>query len=116
MRNVILLLMGTTVVAACARAAPSFAYGMTGEMLVRKLSADNYAERELGVMYLSGVKDTTQGKAWCLQGTVKPDELDSELLAELKKLSSEKLLGNAAPLVVDLLRARFPCSTRRSRP
>lgn len=116
MRNLIVLVTGLTVVAACAKAAPPFAYGMTGEALVQKFDGDKYADRELGAMYLTGVKDTTQGTAWCLQGTVKPDELDSELVASLKRLPVEKLRGNAAPLVVDLLRAKFPCSANRSKP
>lgn len=61
--------------------------------------------------YLAGVADSAQGRDWCDTSRVKTTELDSNVIAELKKLPVEVLKKDAAQLVIDVLRKRFPCST-----
>lgn len=126
MKNLFVLVTGLALATSPALSA-SFSYSVTGEMLVRKfegpaphsndrLKGNDYLDREVARGYISGVKDATEGTAWCARGKFKPDELDSELVATVKKLPAEKLRGNAAPLVLDVLRAKFPCSANRSKP
>ena len=105
----IVVFAGILLPAAWIQADSPFAYGMTGETLLKLSAADRYADRALAAMYLTGIKDATQGSAWCAHGVFKPDELDSELIAALRRLPVVKLRDNAAPLVLDALRTRFPC-------
>lgn len=116
MKLAIVLLAGFVLPAVPVLATPPFAYGMTGEALVKLVEADRYADRALAAMYLTGVKDATQGTTWCVHGVFKPDELDDELIAALRKLPIVKLRDNAAPLVLDALRARFPCVAKGKTP
>lgn len=61
--------------------------------------------------YLAGVADSAEGRDWCDTSRVKTTELDSNVMAELKKLPAKVLKKDAARLVIDVLRKRFPCST-----
>lgn len=60
--------------------------------------------------YLAGVIDATQGRSWCAPSRLKPMEVESRMLTELDK---RKALGpipdNAAPLLLELYNAKFPC-------
>ncbi|WP_175775580.1 Rap1a/Tai family immunity protein [Burkholderia anthina] len=67
------------------------------------------AERHAMTGYLAGVADTTEGKDWCDNGRVKPGEIDSEVLGDLRKLSNGALRANAAGLVTRILRQKYPC-------
>jgi hypothetical protein len=106
-----------------AAAAPdTYAYPfnmMTGEELVTKLlkaptSDHDPFNREIAYAYLNGIKDGTQGSVWCFTGRIKPDELNVELASALRaRRTAEELKRNAAPLVLDELRRRFPCKTAK---
>lgn len=91
---------------------------MSGEELIGKLLKPATADhdpfnREIAYAYLNGIKDGTQGTVWCFTGRIKPDELNVELASALRaKLTRAELKRNAAPLVLDELRKRFPCKTR----
>ncbi|VWD41013.1 hypothetical protein BLA50215_05382 [Burkholderia lata] len=70
-----------------------------------------YADAELHAMtgYLAGVADTIEGKEWCDNGRVKPGEIDSEVLGDLRKLPRDALKARAAGLVTNVLRQKHPC-------
>lgn len=67
-------------------------------------------EREMALGYVAGVADATQGKAWCDKSRVKTIEMDSQLADEIRKLPSETLKQDAASLIIELLKKRFPCT------
>ena len=73
----------------------------------------DYQRYEIARGYISGVKDTSEGTAWCHVPKLKPDEVDSELVSALMKLPPDILKGTAAPLLVAALKERFPCPARR---
>lgn len=94
---------------------------MTGELLVRKfvgppglgnkpLAGNDYLEHETARGYLSGIKDATEGAYWCYAGRLKPDELDWQVIEAVKALSPAQLKRNAANLVVDALKQKYPCA------
>lgn len=66
----------------------------------RNLAADGY---------LAGVSDAFHGSAWCSDGSVKENEINSAVIFSLKKLGKEKLSGPAAGLVKESLSKLFPC-------
>ncbi|UEP20540.1 hypothetical protein LL999_11380 [Burkholderia ambifaria] len=67
------------------------------------------AERHAMTGYLAGVADTSEGKDWCDNGRVKPGEIDSEVLGDLRKLPNVALRANAAGLVIRILQQKYPC-------
>lgn len=73
------------------------------------MSARTFAYHQLAKGYLDGINDATEGTVWCYTGRWKSDERDHALIIELAKLPPEVLRGNAAPLVLDLLREKYPC-------
>lgn len=67
------------------------------------------AERQYLSGYLAGVADTLEGKLWCDKGRVKTVEIDADVLWALKDMPKEKLHVNAAILVGEVLRRKYPC-------
>lgn len=64
--------------------------------------------------YVDGVHDATEGKAWCysVKASPHPDELQSEALWGLRALPPEQLKRNAADLIVDIWRKKWPCGAK----
>lgn len=99
---------------------------MTGERLIRDFmgppdqghvmpSGNAYVDRETARGYMEGIRDATYGIAWCVRGEV-PHELNDDIVADISKLKPQDKKGNAALLVVRVLRSRFPCESKRSAP
>lgn len=113
------------ILAAISNADPYFA-NKTGEHLIRdflgppdqrgNLKGQDYLEHETARGYIDGVKDATQGTSWCYAGRIKPHELNFDLIDDIKALPAATLKGSAAPLIVDALRKKFPCSANRRQP
>jgi hypothetical protein len=83
---------------------------VVNKLLVRPTNEDDYQERDQAYYYVAGIKDGTQGRAWCFTGSLKPDELTYEIAHSLKrKQSASSLKGNAGPLIVEELKTRYPC-------
>jgi hypothetical protein len=92
---------------------------MTGEQVVGKLlkvpvTHLDYIERDMTHSYVNGIKDGTQGSTWCFTGAILPHELNIELAGAIKEARRlDELKGNAAPLLLDELRRRYPCNSNR---
>lgn len=101
------------------QAAP-YAYpfnAMTGEQVVAKLLKEpsteiDYIERDMMHSYVNGVKDATQGRAWCFVGAILPHELNIELASAIRaNRTAADLRRNAAPILLDELGKRYPCKS-----
>lgn len=68
-------------------------------------------DRQAAQLYLHGVHDATEGRAWCYdrQTRPKPDVIEDAALAGLRALPAERLQQNAADLLVAAWAARWPC-------
>lgn len=97
---------------------------ITGEVLVRyylgppeprheALRADDYVNRAMARGYIDGIKDMSEGTAWCFAGG-KPHELNEDIAVAISKLAPAEQRGSAGPLVIAALRQLFPCPGRRS--
>jgi len=64
--------------------------------------------------YIQGVADASHGQ-WCGQGQILPHELVDRVSSHLRQLPRERLQQDASPLVVEGLRAAFPCGRGASR-
>ncbi|MTV52400.1 Rap1a/Tai family immunity protein [Pseudoduganella buxea] len=88
---------------------------MTGADVVARLTVDpvtdsDFRERDRAHYYVAGIKDATQGSLWCFRRALLPHELNTEVAHALKQRhSAAALKANAAPLVLDELRRRYPC-------
>ena len=72
-------------------------------------SADAIIKAQLVDGYLAGVADSTEGKIWCDKGKVKTDEINSMVVAELRKLSPKDQDKSAAQAAIEILGAKLPC-------
>jgi hypothetical protein len=92
---------------------------MTGQQVVSKLLKEpateiDYIERDQTHSYVNGIKDATQGRIWCFVGTILPHELNIEVAFAVRATrSAGDLNGNAAPLVLEELRKRYPCKSKK---
>lgn len=118
MRKTILLLA-----AASTAAAAPYHHTTTGEILVRDFLATSQAnvpspdavmahERARG--YIDGIKDATQGTLWCYTGNLKPAELNYDLIDAVRAAPAAARRSNAAPLVINILATKFPCTGKGS--
>lgn len=72
-------------------------------------SADSIAKAQFADGYLAGVADSTQGNTWCDKGQVKPDEINSMVVAEFRKLQAKDQDKSAALAARLILETKFPC-------
>ena len=59
--------------------------------------------------YISGVSDSTRGKAWCLRWILKPSDVNIEVFSLIRKFPQDRLRENAATLVMEALHKLAPC-------
>lgn len=73
-------------------------------------SADAWKRERFARGYLAGVIDASQGRSACPQPYLKPVEVLSDALGDLREhLAHRAAQTNAAVLMAELLTARFPC-------
>jgi hypothetical protein len=62
--------------------------------------------------YIQAVHDASEGKDWCWnQYKPKPHELDADIRNALQRMSDTQLKQNAANLIVEHWRKKFPCAS-----
>ena len=64
--------------------------------------------------YIAALRDATQGTEWCVNTRYKdpkPDTLWDQSRLGLEELSKTRLKENAAALLIELWRAKWPCSS-----
>ena len=79
----------------------------------RALAAEyqDVRNREFVRGLIHGVHDATEGKAWCWSARYKPapDELEEDARRALQQMSNTQLKRNAADLIVEGWRTKWPC-------
>jgi Rap1a immunity proteins len=119
--TIALLLCLGLAVPACVAQSVKVAPRFTGQSLLdhfKPAPGRTHLERDTASMesyerargYLDGISDATEGAAWCHSGQIKSGEIDSDVVAALRKLPPETLKTNASVLITDILRKRFPCA------
>lgn len=79
-------------------------------MMKSPVTDKDYYDQQLAFHYMNGIKDGTEGIAWCFSAYQLPHELNYDLLHTIReKRSKKELKGNAGPLIVAELRRRYPC-------
>ncbi|GKT16904.1 hypothetical protein AVHY2522_13350 [Acidovorax sp. SUPP2522] len=69
--------------------------------------------RQQAELYLTGVLDATEGRAWCGYPTLKTITIDERLFTELKKVEGPALQQRASKTLVAILSKQFPCRSPR---
>jgi hypothetical protein len=137
-----LILLGLVLGAPCLAQPAATTPWMTGERLVKLMGntdpstvrwapdgpfrtraiAAEYIDMSNGELvhgFIQGVHDATEGKDWCWSKQYKPlaDELVADARHSLQRMSDAQLKRNAADLIVEVWRAKWPCAAvqRRSR-
>ena len=85
----------------------------------RALAADyrNLANGEFVHGYIQAVHDATEGKVWCWSDKYQPhpDELETDARHSLQQMSDAQLKRNAADLIAEVWRKRWPCPDAKRR-
>lgn len=111
MRHALLLALALP---AISTAAP-YPYTLSGDQFVKMMSPANptgyeYLQREKAYSYLDGLRDGTEGSAWCdLPHQLKTPDLTYELADDIAKLPAAERKKNAAVLLLERLKRRYPC-------
>ena len=98
-----------------ATSAAPYPYTMSGNQFVQMMSPSNptgyeYLQREKAYSYLDGVRDGTEGSTWCdLPHQLKTPDLAYELADDIAKLPAAERKKNAAELLLQQLKRRYPC-------
>ncbi|MEW6761366.1 MAG: Rap1a/Tai family immunity protein [Pseudomonadota bacterium] len=81
------------------------------------LTPQQAMNQELARMFLVGVHDATEGKDWCYsqRAKPKPDTLQDQAVHGLRAMNPKQLKRSAAVLVVEVWRAKYPCTTGRKK-
>jgi hypothetical protein len=84
----------------------------TREELIEHHDELNEMEADL---YMDGVHDATEGKAWCYSKKYDPhpDTLHGQIIWELRKLPLDQLRRNAADLIAEIWASKWPCGGGR---
>jgi len=69
--------------------------------------------RQQAELYLTGVLDATEGRAWCDYRTLKTITIDERLFTELKKVDGPALQQRASKTLIAILSKQFPCRSPR---
>lgn len=75
------------------------------------MSPAQYLDAERARLYIEGVHDLSAGKSWCYSRMYPPapDTVRDAVVMGLRSLPPEQLRRNAAELMVDIWRKRWPC-------
>lgn len=90
-----------------------------GPFRSRSIAAES-SDRENGEFvhgYIHAVHDATEGKAWCWSDKYQPhpDELEADARDGLQRMSDDQLKRNAADLIVEVWRKKWPCAAGQRR-
>jgi hypothetical protein len=110
MRQTLLLAL---VLPAIAAAAP-YPYTMSGDQFVKMMApldptGYEYLQREKAYSYLDGVRDGSEGTVWCDVDQYKTPDLAYELAGDIAKMPAAERKKNAAVLLLQQLKRRYPC-------
>lgn len=85
---------------------------LTGRDFFRFYTSQDKSLREKSLLYLLGVEDATEGKAWCSYRQFKTVTLQEFIFEYFKKLPTQQLDERASKLIEEALRKNFPCKVK----
>lgn len=122
-----LILLGLLAAGACMAQPANVAPWLTGARLLTMLTyppgkgtfdltPEQYADKENARFYIDAVHDATEGKAWCYSERYRlgPLVLHEDVVIGLRALPPAQLQRNAAELVTEIWRKKWPCQDGRT--
>lgn len=105
-------LVSVTAEAAPAQILDSDSVNLTGQDFFRAYTSQDVDVREKAKLFLLGVQDSSEGRAWCGYKLLKTVTLQEAVYEHFKKLSPKRLEERAADLIQEMLAKRYPCGSR----
>jgi hypothetical protein len=96
-----------------AQSLDSDSVNLTGRDFFKAYTSPDVASREKAKLYLLGVQDSTEGRAWCSYKQLKTVTLQEAVFEHFKKLPPQRLEERAASLIQEMLEKRYPCGGSR---
>ena len=85
------------------------AAALTARAFFADFGSTDEPRRRAARLYLLGVLDATEGRAWCDYQTLKTVSLREHLYEHLRKLPSQRLDERASDVITEALSLSFPC-------
>lgn len=80
-----------------------------GSDFIEAYMSKDVTQRRLAEMYLVGVLDSTEGKAWCSYNIALPGSIQEQVYIGLKKESPVSLDRRASEVISSILSKKLPC-------
>lgn len=103
-------LLALSLVVLCATAHAEF---WDGNRLLEKYTASSYFEQGLAMGYIMGVADTTVGISHCAPPSSTAGQIQDMVILHLRTFP-ERRTRTADSLVIDTLKAAWPCPARNN--
>ncbi|WP_202757713.1 Rap1a/Tai family immunity protein [Delftia acidovorans] len=84
---------------------------LTAQAFFSAYMSKEVPERRYAEMYLLGVLDATEGRAWCDYRHLKTITLAEVLHSSLRSMDARQRATRAAHVITDILAKQFPCQT-----
>jgi Rap1a immunity proteins len=86
---------------------------LTAKQFFKSYTSDDAEERKHAELYLLGVMDASEGKAWCDYRTFKTITLRGRIFEEFKRLDRSRFNERASKVIEDILSQRYPCGGKQ---
>lgn len=104
-------LVGMTAGVAAKQVLDSDSVNLTGRDFFFAYTSQDGEVREKAKLFLLGVQDSTEGRAWCGYKLLKTVTLQEAIYEHFKKLPPQRLDERAANLIQEMLAKRYPCGS-----
>jgi hypothetical protein len=104
--------LSIAMVSLSAQSLDSDSVNLAGGEFFKAYTSQDAAVRERAKLYLLGVQDSTEGRAWCSYQRLKTVTLQELVFEHFKKLPPPRLDERAASLIEEALAKKFPCGGR----
>ena len=81
----------------------------SGSNFIEAYMSIDVNQRRLAEMYLIGVLDSTEGKAWCDYSVALPGSIQEQIYIGFKKESKTSLNRRASEIITSILSKKLPC-------
>jgi hypothetical protein len=105
--------LGGVAASVSAQSLDSDSVNLPGRDFFKAYTSPDVGTREKAKLYLLGVQDSTEGRAWCSYKQLKTVTLQEAVFEHFKKLPPQRLEERAASLIQEVLEKRYPCGGSR---
>jgi hypothetical protein len=85
---------------------------LSAKIFLTEFVSQDEGARKVARLYMLGVMDTTEGKAWCSYKKINTAAINEFVFEYMKKITPIQLERRASTVIEDALHASFPCKVK----